>query len=153
MTPWGFSDASFNDSDSGRSTIGFVALLGSHPVSWKSKVSSPVPQSVFEAEWLALNTLSRELVWLRTVLSSVIGHVSVPSTIHMDNSACINRLDDRVSEGNKHFRPKYFYVINMVKDSVISVEKVTSDSNVVDIFTKALGNPAFGSHTQFLTIE
>ena len=64
FSPSGFSDALFNNSDNGHSTISFVMLVGQHPVSWKSKVSTPVPQSVFKVEWLALNTLSCELIWL-----------------------------------------------------------------------------------------
>ncbi len=64
---------------------------------WHALDVSRCPDNVRLCHILALNTLSCELVWLRTVLSSVIGHVSVPSPIHMDNSACINCLNDQVS--------------------------------------------------------
>ena len=85
--------------------------------------------------------------------AEIFGPSPKPSTVYVDNKACVERLDERVSEGNKHFRPKYFYVLEQVKGGTITVERVVSKRNVADIFTKALGNPSFSSHVQYLTVE
>ncbi|EPS58475.1 hypothetical protein M569_16339, partial [Genlisea aurea] len=81
--PNGFSDSSFNDSDDGRSTLGYVTLVHKYPISWKSKVSGRA--------------------------------CPVPSPLRIDNRACVLSIDDRVTEANKHFRPKYFLVVERAK--------------------------------------
>ena len=148
----GYSDSSFNDTEDGRSTLGYALYLGSSPVSWKLKVSSTIPQSAFEAEWMALNMISREMVWTRDVVMFLSGLTLDPSVIQVDNKACMERLDDRVTDGNKHFRPKYFLVTALEKNGVIRVLKVASENNVADIFTKALGVPSFPRHVVSLSV-
>ena len=59
ISPTVFSDASYNDSDDGQSTIGFIVFLGGHAISWKSKLPKVVAQSVIKAEWHALNAAAR----------------------------------------------------------------------------------------------
>jgi hypothetical protein len=128
-------------------------MLGRNTIAWKSKVSSPIPQSVFEAEWLALNMLARELTWTRDIMGRIIGHPFPASVVKVDNKACLERLDDRVSEGNKHFKPKYFLVLSLVKEGVLSVVKVRTEDNASDLLTKALGNPLFANHVRSVGIE
>jgi hypothetical protein len=152
LVPHGWSDASHNDHDDGRSTLGFVICIGNCPISWKSKVSSVCPQSAFESEWLALHSATRELSWLRDIYTHIFGGITIPSILRTDNKACTERLDDRICESNKHFRPKYFLVVTMVKDQVIRVVKIASAENCADIFTKALSNPVFGTHVAALSI-
>lgn len=153
IVPSGYSDSSFNDTEDGRSTLGYVIRLGNNVISWKSKVSATVPQSAFEAEWVALNMASREMTWTRDVVTFITGQNLPPSTVLVDNSACIDRLDERVTDGNKHFRPKYFLVTHLVQEGAISVNKVASERNVADILTKALGNPLFGDHVRSLCVQ
>ena len=70
----GFSDASFNDCPvTGKSTVGYLSFFARHCITWKSKLSSVVAQSVMEAEMIALSNLSKEIRWLRLVLKQVFG--------------------------------------------------------------------------------
>lgn len=60
--PYAWSDSAFNNTEDGRSTLGFVIYVGDMPISWRSKASKTVAQSSFEAEWIAVNTVCRELI-------------------------------------------------------------------------------------------
>ena len=146
LIPHGFSDASFNDSDDGRSTMGFVTMIHKYPIAWKSKVFKNVAQSTYEAEWVAMNTLTREIMWARYVSSLVLAPCPVASTVRIDNRACALCIDDRVTEANKHFRPKYFFVVRMSLKGEVSVVKVGTAENLADMMTKSLGHPAFDNH-------
>ena len=153
FSPNSFSDASYNDSDDGRSTIGFAVFLNDHVVSWKTKLPKAVAQSVFEAEWHALNAAARESSWVCDVLVHMHGKALDPVRMYVDNKACLERLDDGVTDGNKHFRPKYFYVLSLVKQGDVSVLKISSEENTADILTKALGPPQFQKHVNSLGVE
>ena len=101
---------------------------------------------------MALNMISHEMVWTRDVVMFLSGLTLDPSVIQVDNKAYMERLDDRVTDGNKHFRPKYFLVTALEKNGVIRVLKVASENNVADIFTKALGVPSFPRHVVSLSV-
>ncbi len=66
-------------------------------------MSSVVTQSLFEAEWIALNVLAHEMSWICDVLSEMCNFSFTPSCVHTDNKVCIKRMDDRVVDSNKHF--------------------------------------------------
>ncbi len=152
LNPVGWSDSSFNDTHDGRSTLGYAIFINGFIIGWKTKVSSVVTQSSFEAEWIALNVLACEMSWIRDVLSEMCNFSFTPSCVHTDNKACIERMDDHVVDSNKHFQPKYFYVLELVKKEIIFLKKVTSDVNVADMFTKPLGLPGFNVHRNTLCV-
>jgi hypothetical protein len=149
----GWSDAAFNDSDDGRSTYGYVVFVHKYPIAWKSKISTSIPQSTFESEWIAMNSALREMIWCQYLLQDILHKEKCLLTLYVDNRACIQRLDERVMEGNKHFRPKYFFVTEEVKKKRVSVIQVPSERNISDITTKALGDVFFSRHRLSLCLE
>lgn len=148
----GYADSSFNDHEDGRSTLGHACFMNGYLISWRSKVSSNIPQSVFESEWVSLNSLTREVIWTRDVITQVLQCSMHASTIKVDNKACVERTDQKICESNRHFRPRYFFVLQALQDGHISVTKVSSEENVADILTKALGNPIYQGHVRALCL-
>ncbi|XP_050946540.1 uncharacterized mitochondrial protein AtMg00810-like [Cucumis melo] len=53
------------DTSDRRSTSGFIAFLGSNPISWSSKKQSTVSRSSTEAEYRSLATTIVDLYWIR----------------------------------------------------------------------------------------
>ena len=128
-------------------------MIHKFPIAWKFKVSGNVGQSTYESEWVALNALTREIMWARDVSSFILGACPVPSTVHIDNRAyelCIGDL--YVTDANKHFQLKYFLVVEMSIKNEILIVKITTTANVADMLTKSLGHPAFEKHQLFIGV-
>jgi hypothetical protein len=61
-----YSDADHdNDLTDRKSVIGKCIILGDSLISWKSKKQSIVSQSSIEAEYRAMASTTKEIVWLR----------------------------------------------------------------------------------------
>ena len=151
----GFCDAAYNDTEQGKSTTGYVVkLFNIYPISWRSKLTTSTALSSMEAELIALHSLSREIAWTRMVLSEISSLTLVPTTIMCDNNPVVQLTHGpRVTEKNKHIRPKYFYVLDLVRDKEVSVLKIGTDDQIADIFTKPLANPQFSKLRSSLCVH
>ncbi|PKI33311.1 hypothetical protein CRG98_046299 [Punica granatum] len=54
-----------------RSVIGYFVSIGGSPISWKTKKQTIVSRSSAEAEYRAMATTVSEIIWLRSLLSSL----------------------------------------------------------------------------------
>lgn len=62
----GYSDSDFSgDSDTSKSTTGYVIMFNKQAIHWKSQLQKHVTLSSTEAEVIALCSLSKELAWVR----------------------------------------------------------------------------------------
>jgi hypothetical protein len=144
--PGGGSDASFNDDqDRGRSTFGYYAKMGDYTISWKSKLTTGVPQSVMEAELIACNKAACEVRWIRHIVQQVFKATNLrPSVIRCDNLPAIQSMNGaKITDHTKHIRPRYFFIRTLITNKEITVVKVATEEQLADMFTKALANPAF----------
>ena len=141
-----FVDAAYADCpDTRRSTYGFVTLLQGAPISWTSKLpAARTPAcSTAEAEYVGMYFLCRELKWLRQFLNEL-GLPQQPTPVYEDNNACI-----RISKGEglhqrtKHLDVKFHFVRTCVTVSDVSIQHVSTQDQLADIFTKPLPCPQF----------
>ena len=144
-----YSDAGFaSDSRNGRSQTGYVTLVGGTAKSWRSTRQGMTAQSSTEAEIIALNETAKEVVSelrMRNEMDKLLGKPisKTPVTIWEDNSACLRQANQGYirTNNNKHLSPKLFYVTDLISAKVIKVEKVDSNENLADLFTKTLHGP------------
>ncbi|MCI04191.1 hypothetical protein A2U01_0025235, partial [Trifolium medium] len=73
----------FGDLDDMKSTLGYVFMLGSSPISWSSKKQAIVTLSTTEAEFVSATSCSCQAIWLRRVLEQL-RQVQGCTTIHCD---------------------------------------------------------------------
>jgi hypothetical protein len=107
-----------------------------------------------EAELMAMHGLVREVQWMQFIISDLLGVPIECATVFCDNNPVIQTTDGpRVNDRNKHIRPKYFYVVDLVSKGQLKVQKVSSEDQVADALTKALGNPQFSRLRKFLGVE
>ena len=123
-------------------------------ISWKSSKQTLVATSTNHSEIIALYKVSRECVWLRRMINHIqqscgIGHISEPTIIYKDNSACIAQMNMGYIKSNitKHIAPKLFYPHELQKNGEIEILQTKSCDNLADLFTKSLPTSLFQKYT------
>ncbi len=142
----GYTDASYADCpDSSKSTIGYIFFYGNAPLSWYSKLHSFVTTSTNHSEYAALAQGAKEAQWyvyLFQQLEPQAVHTPVP--LFVDNSGVISLLQNPVDHAaNKHIRISCHYSRELMEEKTIAPQRVSSEANLADAFTKPLPIPAF----------
>ncbi|XP_020258252.1 uncharacterized protein LOC109834628 [Asparagus officinalis] len=123
-----------------RSTSGYITMLGSCPISWKTKKQVTVARSSCEVEYRSMALLCCELVWLKTLLQDLHISHSEPITLHCDNKAALHIATNPVfHERTKHIELDCHFVRDKITDGLIKPSYMPTDNQLADLFTKALG--------------
>lgn len=140
-----YSDADFaEDLDSRRSTTGWVCFLNSGPISWSSKKQSVTATSTTEAEFIALCSVTKEVIWLRRLLDDLSCKQKDPTTLYCDNQRAITIVNTPESiKSTKHIEVQFFFTCEKQKDGEINVEYISTNNQLADTLTKALANRKF----------
>ncbi|GKC42321.1 retrotransposon protein, putative, ty1-copia subclass [Tanacetum coccineum] len=120
-----YTDAGYlTDADNLKSQTGYVFVLNRGVVDWKST-----------------NKIRKFIYGLGIVPS-----IEEPISMYCDNTGAIAiAKDDGVTKGARHFRAKVHYLRETIKLGDVKIEKVDTDDNLADLFTKAL---AFPKHSE-----
>jgi hypothetical protein len=142
----GFSDSDWGgDTDSRRSTTGYVFLMSGAAISFKTKLQASVALSTCEAELVALSEATREAIWLRQLLIEMKQMTNDrPVPLMEDNQAALQLVrDQRFSERTKHVAIRHFFVREESAEGTVTVEYCPTAHMVADIFTKPLSRIVF----------
>ncbi|CAM9355323.1 unnamed protein product, partial [Heterosigma akashiwo] len=141
----GFSDSDFcSDRIDGESVTGYVLFLGDAPIIWSSKLQGAVTTSTVEAEFLALRSSVKDIMWLRHLLADLGCPQQEPTPVVEDNSACIEWASDLlISKKNRHFHVSYHLAKEQVSLGTIRMFFIKTHDQVADIFTRALNAENF----------
>lgn len=127
-----------------RSISGYYILLGNSPISWKTKKQSTVSRSSAEAEYRAMAYACAEIKWLKVLLASLGVRHHQPVHLFCDNQAAIHIATNPVfHERSKHIDIDCHFVRELLLRHVITIMHVCTKFQLADLFTKALGAPAF----------
>ena len=147
-----FTDADFcADRIDGKSVTGYVLLLGDAPIIWSSKLQGAVTTSTVEAEYLALRSTVKDIMWLRNLLVDLGCPQQEPTPAVEDNSACIEWANYLVvSKKNRHFHVSHHLAKEQVSLWAIRMFFIRTHDQVADILTKALNAENFERHQRVL---
>nr|GFC94109.1 hypothetical protein [Tanacetum cinerariifolium] len=109
-----------------KSQIGYMFVLNGGAVDWKT-------------------------VWVRKFISGlgVVPTIEEPINMYCDNiGAIVIANESGITKGAKHFRTKVHYLREVIEFGDIKLEKVHTDDNLADPFTKALTFPKHSEHTR-----
>eukprot|EP00924_Labyrinthula_sp_SR-Ha-C_P010573 snap_masked-scaffold_102-processed-gene-0.18-mRNA-1 protein AED:1.00 eAED:1.00 QI:0/-1/0/0/-1/1/1/0/238 len=142
LTLTAFSDAAFADclEDKFKSSSGFVILLGSVPIVWKAKKLKEVATSTAVAEFLALQNLVKELMFVHYLIFGGFNLEMVRPVVYCDAKAARDiALEEAPSKSTRYLGSKFFLVQQLVENQMIEIKEVGTGDNVADLFTKSLG--------------
>jgi len=134
-----FSDADWANSKDRKSQSGYILYFNGGPIIWGSKQQKCVATSTMEAEFYALSTAVKELLWLKQFVSELKINIPIP-ILFEDNQSCIKYCKSQYnSSAAKHIDIQFNFVKDYLQKNQYTLEYCTSEQMVADIFTKPLG--------------
>lgn len=140
-----FSDADWGAcTDTRRSLTGYCIFLGTTLISWKCKKQHTVSASSAEAEYRALKSTVKELMWLAGLLQQFQVQLPLPITLYCASISAIHITKNQVfHERTKHLDIDCHLVREKYKASLVAPISISSENHLVDFFTKPLSGPRF----------
>ena len=143
-----------SDPDSVRSRAGFIILVNGCPIVWKSTLIDAICLSTRMAEYYALSIAMREVLPLRNLVSSVAAGTGMnteclttfKTTVYEDNEGCwtlANLEPGQHTPRSKFYDSKVHWFRSHLEPNRISVEKISTELQLADIFTKPLPTEVF----------
>jgi len=123
-----YSDADHGSDPTDRKSVTrFCIFLGDSLISWKSKKQSIVSQSSTEAEYCAMTSTTKEIVWLRWLLADMRISFSHPTPMYCDNQSSIQIAHNSVfHERTKHIEIDCHLTRHHLKHDTIALPFVPS---------------------------
>jgi len=151
----GFTDSGWvNCLDTWRSIGGHMYTLGLGIVSWQVRKQKTMAASSCEAEYTAAFKVSKEGIWLHTLLNGINHTTTTLTTICCNNNAAINLSEDpALHDIVNHIDIKHHFLHEHVQSNEISLSYINTNDNVADIFTKALDTRKFNHFHEFLGLS
>lgn len=141
----GFSDNCHNtDKDDRRISAGIAFYLNECLITWCSFKLDTMAMPSCEVEFMAATEATKQALWLRELLSEVMGKSCEKVVIFLDNKSAITLTKNPVFHGrSKHIHRRYHFIRDCVENEQVEVEHFSGKEQKVDILTKALGRIKF----------
>ena len=119
----GYSDADWaNDLDNRHSTSGNVFVMSGGAISWLSQKQATVALSTAEAEYIALGSVTQEVIWLRQLLSDLKVNVQESPELLEDNQGSIAMAKNPVGhKRTKHIDIRHHFIRECVQAGTVSL--------------------------------
>ena len=135
------------DLDTRHSTSGLISILNGNVISWVSQKQNIVATSTTEAEYEALSSMSKEVLFLRHFLNTI--QCGQNSTLIYADNIGANFLAEnaKISSRTKHIDIKYHHVRELIATKKVHIAHVATIHNLADILTKPLAKIRFNALT------
>ena len=105
-----YVDADWASQPHHHSMSGYVILLNGGPVAWSSRKQPLVALSTAEAEYIALTTVIREVLYLQLLLNELYEPVDLPTPVYCNNQAAIAiATNNKFHSHTKHIDLRYHF--------------------------------------------
>jgi len=131
-----------------KSTEGYILMLGDSPIHWWSRRQTKRAYSSTEAEAMAAASATKDIIHKRRLMVDLCGEQVKPTKLHIDNQPCLDMLEGaQVTQRNKHCELDNYVTHEAWKvDGIIQCQKIATENNTSDLFTKPLDNVSFTRH-------
>lgn len=148
----GFTDCNFAVEPKGLSRTGCIVYLMNNPIGWFSRLQSVPAKSTAEAEWYAIDSCLRELLWIRALLEDLY-FVVTKFEIHSDNQSALaicKNLEHQLNDRTKHVERCYYLIQYYVAKDLVTLIYVPTDRQPADVFTKSFSVEKHESFLKYL---
>lgn len=123
------------------SVTGYFIMLGSSPISWKTKKQATVSRSSAEAAYRSMAFTCAELRWLKNFLASLGVFHRQPMRLFCDNQAALHNAANPVfHERTKHIEIDCHFVREQLLAGQRVLARLRTHLQLADGFTEAWGS-------------
>lgn len=135
----GYCDANWGCTEDGKSTTGYLFMIGDGPITWQTRKQPTVALSSATAEYMSLSAASRECMWLRMFLTELGFKQETATKIAEDNQSCIClATSTKNHKRSKHINLMHHYVRQCIRENHIQVYYLRTEDQIADVMTKSL---------------
>lgn len=134
----GYTDADWGgDTDTRRSTTGYVFTFMGGAVSWNVKRQPTVALSSCEAEYIALSRTIQEVLWWYYFQTEIFGEHRIQVKCDNQSAICVAR-NQGYNPRTKHLDIRYHFVKDVLENGIVELDYVNTKDQPADGFTKPL---------------
>jgi hypothetical protein len=138
-----YSDASHNDTDDHKPTLGMLMLIDNCPITWMSKKAKVISQSTMESEFYSLCEATMEAQFITNYLHELLS-IKVTPTIYCDNRAALQySKSSRFHNRAKHIDLKYAFIREHLRLDHVKLIWCSTEDQLADLFTKPITGARF----------
>ena len=137
-----------------KSISGYVGLIDGGAVSWGSRKQTSVSLSTVEAEFIVASTAVKEILWHRSLFSSLNVTLTSPTSLLIDNQGALDLIKSgQINDRTKHIDIKFRHVCDQEDQGRISSQHVATQEQIADIMTKPLGAEKFSYFREMIGVR
>ena len=140
-----FSDADYaGDTETRRSTSGYLFKYGSAVVSWTSQRQKCVSLSSTEAEYIAASEAVKGIMWITLLIKSLSTTGGEQPILYIDNQSAIRLVKNpEFHKRTKHIDVRYHFIREKYEDGLFLLQFIGTEDQIADILTKPLVKDRF----------
>ena len=135
----GFTDADMaGDMDTRKSTTGYLYTFVGATVSWVSRLQRIAALSITKVDYIATIEACKEMLWMQRFLGEI-GIKQDKYVLYYDSQSAIHLVKNPAFHSKtKHINLRYHWIWHVLEEEQLSLEKIHTNRNPVDILTKIL---------------
>ena len=127
----GYCDADWaGDTEDRKSTTGYCTFINNNLIDWQCKKQTTVALSSTEAEYMAISEVTKEVMWLKAILTELKQKVMSPIIIYVDNQSAIKISENPTAHHRtKHIDIRHHFIRNAINDGISSYSGLQQTNN------------------------
>ncbi|GFU62684.1 retrovirus-related Pol polyprotein from transposon TNT 1-94 [Trichonephila clavipes] len=137
---FGILNASWGNTENGKSFSGGVVSLGNSLILWKYRKQKSVRLSTCEAELSYISEICKDIIWTINLLTELKCEqfINKAVTLNSDSQAAIQWIKGtRSSNKSRHMNLSFHFIKDLIGDTVIKLEYIQTEFLIADFLTKA----------------